>query len=66
MFNRTYHIRAAKQAIIAEIAKGYYRPASRPDLKRNGPKKPENASQLEFDFDEQHCPLADLFPDAYE
>jgi hypothetical protein len=30
MFNRTYHVRAARQAINAEIAKGYYRPPTRP------------------------------------
>jgi hypothetical protein len=35
MFNREYHIRSARRAIIAEIARGYYRPASRPDP-RNG------------------------------
>ena len=26
-FNQTYHVRAVKQGIIAEIARGYYRPA---------------------------------------
>jgi hypothetical protein len=30
LFNREYQIRSARRAIIAEIAKGYYRPAERP------------------------------------
>ena len=31
MFNRTYQVRATRRAILAEVHKGFYRPAKRPD-----------------------------------
>jgi hypothetical protein len=67
MFNREYQIRATRQAILAEIHKGFYRPASRPEpVPAKKKKKNVSRDQLCFDFEAKHCPLGDLFPDAYE
>jgi hypothetical protein len=71
MRNREYHRRAVRQAIDAEIARGYYRPAQPVRDKfflvrgGNAPRPDSGPHQLSLDFDPPQ-PLADIFPEAYE
>jgi hypothetical protein len=79
MRNREFQIRTVRRAILAEIAKGYYRP-ERPnrnaDIQHSSNNHcggrlgihhlaDNNSAQLTLDFDPPQ-PLADIFPEAYE
>lgn len=67
MFNREYQKRATRQGIRSFLAtSSFYRPAQRPDPRSIQPKKLTEDQQLSFDFDAKHCPLSDVFPEAYE
>jgi hypothetical protein len=73
--NREYQKRATRQGIRSFLAQEFYRPALRPDPR---PKRKSlviaKHEQLALNFNpgpmhfssDQLCPLADVFPEAYE
>lgn len=78
MRNRQFQIRTVRRAIVAEIAKGYYRPAkpispvakTSYGSKDNGNfgrknSRTDGSGQLALIFDPPQ-PLADIFPEAYK
>jgi hypothetical protein len=75
MGRREYQIRASRQrmrsflaqdwrGIASPAARGFYRPAQRPDPRSLRPKR-AGPEQLVLQF-EAPQPLADVFPEAYE
>lgn len=63
MRNRQFQIRTARRQIIADLAKGYYRPPQPIKVLAAKPLKAPDQLKLEFNPPQ---PLADLFPMAYE
>lgn len=75
MRNRQFQIRTVRRQIIADIAKGYYRPEMRPRLGTSDrnihsgaaarASIGSNSQQLALDFAAPQ-PLEDIFPEAYD